>query len=200
MSEKMPAERPWQPWERNFSGGRVGVQEQQGTNENWIILHIESGGVKTTTSLRYHEAWDLALMLSPQLRARLDELFNDARNLRSSLYSLTYRQVDTDVIRQIADDRDCGRDCEYGGASCPRLDRDGCALAEADSLRDLAKAIDTANDVTKADILRAIDSCGGSPVSSEGEDWNRGYNAALEAAEREVRRMFELSKEDSSNG
>jgi hypothetical protein len=67
-------ERPWQPWERNFSGGRIGVQEQQGEHENWIILHVESGIGKTTTSLKLSEAWDLALMLSPQLKARLHEL------------------------------------------------------------------------------------------------------------------------------
>ena len=88
MSTKTMADRPLQPWERNFSGGRIGVQEQQGANENWMILHVKSGGVKTTTSLRLHEAWALARMISPQLEkerqraaARIAQLEAERDNL-----------------------------------------------------------------------------------------------------------------------
>lgn len=185
-------ERPWQPWERNYSGGRIGVQEQQGENENWMILHVESGGAKTTTSLRLHDAWDLALRLSPQLKARLDELFKQARAAEAALHSLTWRECDTALLRRIADDHSCGDGCDYGGsrAPCPKLERDGCRFAEADQMRELADGIDLGNATIEADVLRAIDSCGGSPTLDESADWSSGYNAALDAAEREVRRLF----------
>lgn len=137
--------RPWQPWERNFSGGRVGVQEQQGANENWMILHVESGGAKTTTSLRMHEAWDLALMISPEVKRRLDELLQQLRAANSAVHSLTNRDVDTALLRQIADEQDCGANCDYASnsaAPCPRAEGDGCHAYDAESLRELAKAID----------------------------------------------------------
>ena len=184
-------ERRWQPWERNFSGGRIGVQEQQGADENWMILHVESGGVKTTTSLRYHEAWDLALMVSPQVKVELQRRHDEMRKYRDALYALTHRGCETDLLRKIADEHDCGDSCDYGGGSapCPKLERDGCNFADAIAMRDLADAIDTANASTEADVLRAIDSCGGTSDGSDPE-WSRGYNDALDAAEREVKRMF----------
>lgn len=182
-------QRPWQPWERNFSGGRIGVQEQQGTNENWTVLHIESGGVKTTTSLRHHEAWELALMISPQLKARLDELHDRARATADALHCLTWRECDTDLLRRIADDRDCGDGCTYSGVRCPRIDDEGCAFADAESLRALAKGIDLANATVEADVLRAVDSCGGSR-GSEPQEWSDGYDAALAAASSELKRLF----------
>lgn len=187
--DQQTTERPWQPWERNYSGGRIGVQEQQGTDENWIILHVESGCAKTTTSLRLHEAWDLARLISPQLTAENQRRFDDLRAARDALHSLTYREVETDRLRRIADDLDCGDSCEYSGGRCPKIDSDGCDLADADGLRDLATAIDTANAATEADVLRAIDSCGGAHDASNPE-WSRGYDEALRAAEREVKRLF----------
>ena len=190
-------ERPWQPWERNYSGGRIGVQEQQGPDENWMILHVESGGVKTTTSLRTQEAWDLALRLSPPLKARLDEIHKEVRDCRAAMHSLTYRKRETDLLRQIADELDCGPDCETvspmdwstGTRECPASDRGECGLDKASGLRDLAQAIDIANAATEADVLRVIDSCGGAPDPNNPE-WSRGYNEALDAAEREVKRLF----------
>ena len=188
------ATRPWQPWERNFSGGRIGVQEQQGANENWMIIHVESGGVKTTTSLRHHEAWDFALMVSPQLKAEFGRQLDEIRKLYDALHHLICRQTDTDLLRQIADDHTCGDSCEYGGGQslCPRIDDTGCKFAEADNLRSLAQAIDTANESAEADILRAIDSCGGAPDINNPE-WSRGYDDALAVVEREVKRMFARS-------
>ncbi len=188
-------DRPYQPWERNFSGGRIGVQEQQGTDENWIILHVESGGVKTTTSLRHHEAWVLAQMVSPQLKAEFDRRLTELRKSMDALHSLTYRGADVDLIRSIADDRDCGSYCEhafggFGLSGCHLSSNGECAADDAESLRALATALETARNDTEADVLRAIDSCGGAPDPTENADWSRGYDAALEAAEAEVRRMF----------
>lgn len=139
-------ERPWQPWERNFSGGRVGVQEQQGTNENWVILHVESGGVKTTTSLRLHEAWMLAQMVSPQLEAERQRVFAEYRAARDALWSLNNSEAVTDELRRIAEKRDYGSNCKHAplsGGYCTQFDNEsGCGFIEADNIRNLANAID----------------------------------------------------------
>lgn len=42
---------------------------------------------------------------------------------------------------------------------------------------------------TEADVLRAIDSCGGTHPDPNG-DYAKGYNDALEAAQQEVTRLF----------
>jgi hypothetical protein len=144
----VPAERPWQPWERNFSGGRIGVQEQQGPDENWMILHVESGVGKTTTSLRHHEAWDLALMLSPQLKARLEELFQGRRKAEAALHQFTWADTLAPVLRKVADEWDCdSSQCEFassdhGGLSCPCIERDGCKAVEAGEMRQFADALE----------------------------------------------------------
>jgi hypothetical protein len=145
------AERPWQPWERNFSGGRIGVQEQQGENENWMILHVESGVAKTTTSLRLHEAWDLALMVSPQVKARLEELFAGRRKAENALHQFTWADTLSPLLRKIADDWDCdSSQCEFassdmGSLSCPHMDDErGCRAVEADELRQFADALELA--------------------------------------------------------
>lgn len=197
MGSQHTVERSWQPWERNFSGGRIGVQEQQGTNENWMILHVESGCAKTTTSLRQNEAWDLALMLSPQLKARLDQLFNDKRATDAALHSLTWRECSTDLLRSIADERDCGSDCDRQGgwAHCPLIDRGECGFADAEQLRDLAKGIDLANATLETDVMRVVDSCGGAEQPDESADWSRGYNEALNTVERELKRLFSKTEE-----
>ena len=44
--------------------------------------------------------------------------------------------------------------------------------------------------MTEQDILRVVDSCGGAEQTDESADWNRGYNEALEAVERELKRYF----------
>jgi hypothetical protein len=138
-------ERPWQPWERNFSGGRIGVQQQQGANEDWLILHVESGGAKTTTSLRLHEAWELARLVSPQLEAERMHIFHEFRAQRDALYAFEWMGNEADLLRRIADEWDCGDGCDYASsASCPRNDRDGCKLADVDAIRSLAAAIDRA--------------------------------------------------------
>jgi len=138
-------DRPWQPWERNFIGGRIGVQEQQGTDENWIILHVESGGSKTTTSLRPHEAWMLAQMISPQLEAERQRIFEEYRAQRDALYMFKWMGTEADLLRRIADEWTCGDGCEYAGTvMCSQIERDGCRYAEAEDMRSLAKAIDIA--------------------------------------------------------
>lgn len=154
-------ERPWQPWERNFSGGRLGVQEQQGANENWMILHVESGGVKTTTSLRHHEAWDLALMISPQLKAEMERRHAENRQMHDALYQFRYAGTQADVLRKAADEITCGENCAYhwdGRVRCPKAERDGCPYEDANELRELAEAIDTQVRVSEAgpSLLEAL--------------------------------------------
>jgi hypothetical protein len=144
-------ERPWQPWERNFSGGRIGVQEQQGPDENWMILHVESGIGKTTTSLRHHEAWDLALMLSPQVKERLEYLHREMRKAQDALHQFTWADTLSPLLRKVADEWDCdSSQCEFassdmGSLSCPHIESErGCLAVEADELRQFADALEVA--------------------------------------------------------
>ena len=143
--------RQWQHWERNFSGGRVGVTEQQGENENWMVLHVESGVGKTTTSLRPDEAWDLALLLSPPMKARLEELHKRWRKTADALHQFTWADTLSPLLRKIAEDWDCdSSQCEFassdmGGLSCPCMDDErGCRAVEADELRQFADALEVA--------------------------------------------------------
>jgi hypothetical protein len=149
--EEPLAERPWQPWERNFSGGRIGVQQQQGENGDWTILHVESGVGKTTTSLRHHETWDLALMLSPAVKARMEELFAGRRRAENALHQFTWADTLSPLLRKIAEEWDCdSAQCEFassdmGGLSCPHMDDErGCRAVEADELRQFADALEVA--------------------------------------------------------
>jgi hypothetical protein len=153
-------ERPWQPWERNFSGGRVGVTEQQCSDEsceNWMVLHVESGIGKTTTSLRAREAWELALMLSPPLKARLEELHKRWRKTADALHRFTWADTLAPVLRKVADDWDCdSSQCEFassdmGGLSCPHIEGEqGCRAVEAEELRQFADALEIAAALRKA--------------------------------------------------
>jgi len=190
---QMSADRPWQPWERNYSGGRVGVRH----DGEWTILHILSGGAETTTSLRDHETWSLALDLSPKLKARLDELFEGRRKAEAALHALTWRNCATDLLRSIADEEDCDSAvCEnawsdMGGLACAKIDQGTCGAVRAEELRELAKAIDLGNSCLERDVLRVVDACGGTSTKEEVESgWARGYNDALDAVERELRRFF----------
>lgn len=45
--------------------------------------------------------------------------------------------------------------------------------------------------ITLGAVLRIIDSCGGSKMSEDSDDFHAGYNAALDACEREMRRAWE---------
>lgn len=146
-----PTERQWQPWERNYSGNRVGVQEQQGEHENWMILHIESGGAKTTTSLKFGEAWDLATRLSPPLAARMDDLFKKMRKAQDAMHQFTWADTIAPLLRKVADDWDCdSSQCEFasddmGGLSCPCMeDERGCRAVEANEMRQFAEALEVA--------------------------------------------------------
>jgi hypothetical protein len=138
------AVRPWQPWERNFSGGRIGVQEQQGADENWMILNVESGIAKTTTSLRYHEAWDLALMLSPHVRERLDYLFGAMKKAQNALHQFTWADTIAPTLRKIADDWDCCPGCDREGSSTCHERDEGCRFVEAHEMRECAAALEFA--------------------------------------------------------
>lgn len=46
-----------------------------------------------------------------------------------------------------------------------------------------------------ASVLRVIDSCGGSKMPGESDEHHAGYNAALEACEREMKRAWERISE-----
>jgi hypothetical protein len=151
MSGAQKLERAWQPWERNFSGGRIGVQEQQGENENWMVLDVESGIGKTTTSLRLNEAWDLALMISPQVKARLFELLAARRRAETALHQFTWADTLSPTLRKVAEEWDCdSSQCEFasddmGGLSCPQMEREeGCRAIEAAELRQFADALEVA--------------------------------------------------------
>ncbi len=182
------ASRPWLPSERNYSGNRVGVWHQG----EWTMLRVETSVADATMSIRQHEAWDLALRLSPALSARLDELFANARAHAAANYALTWRGCQTDLLRREADARDCGPVCEFaglGGNQCSQLERDGCGRAEADELRELAAGIDLVNDYLLQRVLLTVDSCGGAHHPDEAE-FGRGWDAALEMVEAELRKLL----------
>ena len=40
-------------------------------------------------------------------------------------------------------------------------------------------------------VLRIVDSCGGAKAADKSQDWNAGYDAALAAVERELKRTWE---------
>ena len=47
--------------------------------------------------------------------------------------------------------------------------------------------------ISPVSILRVVDSCGGAYQHDESDDWNRGYNEALTAVERELVRYFHIT-------
>jgi hypothetical protein len=62
-------------------------------------------------------------------------------------------------------------------------------------MRELADGIDLGNATVLADVLRAIDSCGGTHSKEDIESgYAAGYNAALDAAEREVTRLLSTAQ------
>jgi len=142
-------ERSWQPWERNYSGNRVGVR----TDGDWTILHVLSGGAETTTSIREHEAWDLAMRVSPKLAAMLAEIGAENRRMRDALFKLgpQCRQANIEELQEAAEEVDCGDGCPnhfYDGScnahECHRENTDGgCSWLRAESLRELAAALET---------------------------------------------------------
>jgi hypothetical protein len=46
-------------------------------------------------------------------------------------------------------------------------------------------------------VLRVIDSCGGAKASDESDDHHAGYNAALDAVEREMKRAWSRITEEA---
>jgi hypothetical protein len=115
-----------------------------------MVLHVESGIGKTTTSLRFNEAWDLAQRLSPPLVARMEYLFKEMRKAQNALHQFTWADTIAPLLRKVADDWDCdSAQCEFasddmGGLSCPLMERDGCRAVEAEDLRQFADALGVA--------------------------------------------------------
>lgn len=81
---------------------------------------------------------------------QIDYLLAENRRLRDALFQFDY-PPDPTTLREIADEIDCGADCEYGHVegdtnahNCSRERRDeGCASAKAWELRQFADAIET---------------------------------------------------------
>lgn len=139
--------RPWQPHERNYSGGRFGVWH----DADWTMLRVEAGVADATASIRKHEAWDLATRLSPALVERLKYLFDEMKKAQHALHQFTWADTLSPLLRKIADDWDCdSSQCEFassdmGGLSCPHIESErGCRAVEADELRQFADALEVA--------------------------------------------------------
>ena len=145
--QEVSAERPWLPHERNYSGGRFGVWH----DGKWTMLRVEAGIADATASIRDHEAWDLALRLSPAVKDRLDFLFKEMRKAQDALHQFTWADTLSPLLRKIADDWDCdSAQCEFassdmGSLSCPHIEgEEGCRAVEADELRQFADALEVA--------------------------------------------------------
>lgn len=85
----------------------------------------------------------------------IDALRAENRKLRDALFQFSY-PIDPKTLREVADEIDCGHDCEYGSVewdtnahNCSRENRqEGCAFAKASELRLLAEAIETQTALT----------------------------------------------------
>ena len=86
----------------------------------------------------------------------VEALNAENRKLRDALFQFNY-PIDPQTLREVADEIDCGSDCEHGSVewdtnahNCSRENRtEGCAFAKACELRQLAEAIETRNALTK---------------------------------------------------
>ena len=82
----------------------------------------------------------------------LRERFDQYCNVRDALFQFKY-PPDPKLLREIADEIDCGNDCEHGHTEwdtnahvCSRADsKDGCASEKASCLRQFADAIDASS-------------------------------------------------------
>ena len=138
VSATPPQERAWESYERNYSGGRFGVWH----NDNFTMLRVEAGIGDVTASIRDHEAWDLALRLSPKVAERLDYLFTEMKKAQDALHQFTWADALSPALRKIADDWDCGADCERAGSSMCHERDEGCRFVEAYELRQFADALE----------------------------------------------------------
>jgi hypothetical protein len=86
------------------------------------------------------------------ISSQIDELRAENRRLRDALFQFNY-PPDPKVLREIADEIDCGNDCEHGHVewdtnahNCSRERRaEGCSLAKAWELRQFADAVEVRN-------------------------------------------------------
>jgi len=85
----------------------------------------------------------------------IEAMHAENRKLRDALFQFSY-PIDAKTLREVADEIDCGHDCEYGNVewdtnahNCSRENRqEGCAFAKASELRLLADAIETQASLT----------------------------------------------------
>lgn len=90
--------------------------------------------------------------------SKVDALQSENRKLRDALFQFSY-PIDPQTLREVADEIDCGSDCEHGSVewdtnahNCSRENKaEGCAFAKAYKLRLLAEAIETRDALTKSD-------------------------------------------------
>jgi hypothetical protein len=118
-------------------------------DNEWVIIHSRSGGVETTLSLTKSQAFDVAIGLTPELWAR----FERARTAENALYALSHPSADPATLRKIADEIDCGFDCELRQSSgpCRKAEKDGmCGFENATDLRDFADALERRAMITAA--------------------------------------------------
>ncbi len=88
----------------------------------------------------------------------IERLRAENRKLRDALFQFSY-PIDPQTLREVADEIDCGSDCEHGSVewdtnahNCSRENKaEGCAFAKACELRLLAEAIETRDALTKSD-------------------------------------------------
>ena len=126
----------------------------------WVIVHTRSGGAETTISLRRDQAFDIAFALTSELQAR----FSCAKTAEDALWHFQNIEADPAELRYAADEVDCGVDCDGGwGIRC--LEKGNCKHGIAESLRDLATALER-----KAQIA--------SPAGSESAESTKLRNAA----------------------
>ncbi len=137
----------------NCSGGEVRVWR----SGEWMVLHVKAGGAETTISLREYDADQVARHLSPGWVRNHERVWKECRETRDALWQFQHPEGAVDLLNAIADERDCGSDCERGytesdtGAFVCSKDGDGCGWQEAEQLRDLAKAITIRGALTRPD-------------------------------------------------
>lgn len=115
----------------------------------WRILHVKAASAVATVSLRDHEAWRVARGLSPELAKEMDRLGRRLSEAQAALWTFQNMPVEPATLRAIADEWECGADCENGhrendtNAFICSKDGNGCRWVEAEGLRQMAQAIET---------------------------------------------------------
>lgn len=189
-------ERVWEPYERNYSGGRFGVWH----DGDWTMLRVEAGMADATASIRKHEAWDLALRLSPDLKDHLAFLFTEMKKAQDALYHFTWAETVVPTLRKIADEWECDINCDYYGSSTCHERAEGCRFVEADELRQFATALETRATLRPAstarpDVERIVED-----LRSQATDWHEDQAYGRMIADEIGRPFLRPTATDASEG